>query len=62
MIRDLNYGMYLEGTGDMYLNEDSFKFVKPDYQPFDKEIAYNLAANLCERRNYWERKRKERIE
>ena len=62
MIRDLNYGMYLEGTGDMYLNEDSFKFVKPDYQPFDKEIAYNLAANLCERRNYWERKRKERIQ
>ena len=59
MIRDLNYGMYIEGTGEMYFNEDSYKFVRPEYQPFDKEIAYKVVADLAERRNFWESKRKE---
>ena len=54
LIRDLNYGMYLEGTAGMYLNEDSAHSLKPSYQPFNEEIAYKSMASLCNRRNYWE--------
>ena len=61
MIRDLNYGMYIEGTGEMYFNEDSYKFVRPDYEPFDIEVAYRVLADLCERRNRWETRRKQEI-
>jgi len=53
--------MYVEGTGESYLNEDSYKFVKPQYEKFGKEEAYNLMANLCSIRNGWEQKRKELI-
>lgn len=59
MVRDLNYGMYVQGTGGMYLNEDSLSFAKPDFQKFRIEEAYNMAASLCMRRNEWEQKRME---
>ena len=61
LIRDLNYGMYINGTGEMYLNEDSYKFVKPAFEEFGKEEAYNMMANLCARRNHWESARKDRV-
>lgn len=61
VIRDLNYGMYINGTGDLYLNEDSYKFVKPIYEEFGKEEAYNMMSNLCKRRNHFETIRKDRI-
>jgi len=61
MVRDLQYGMYIEGAGEMYLNEDSYKFVRPEFKPFDIEIAYQMMADLCQRRNTWEMKRKELI-
>jgi glycosyltransferase involved in cell wall biosynthesis len=61
IVRDLNYGMYIEGTGEMYFNEDSYKFVRPDYEPFDIEVAYRVLADLCERRNRWETRRKQEI-
>ena len=61
MVRDLNYGMYIEGTGDMYLNEDSYKFARPEFKPFDIETAYDIMADLCHRRNKWEMRRKELI-
>ena len=61
LIRDLNYGMYINGTGELYLNEDSYKFVKPAFEEFTKKEAYNMMANLCARRNHWESARKERI-
>ena len=61
MIRDLNYGMYIEGTGEMYLNEDSYKFIRPEFKPFDIETAYSVMADLCHRRNKWEMQRKELI-
>tara|TARA_R110002020_G_scaffold349104_2_gene562743 strand:- start:1866 stop:3122 length:1257 start_codon:yes stop_codon:yes gene_type:complete len=54
LIRDLNYGMYINGAGEMYFNEDSYKFVKPVFEEFGKEEAYNMLANLCARRNHWE--------
>jgi glycosyltransferase involved in cell wall biosynthesis len=61
LIRDLNYGMFINGTGELYLNEDSYKFVKPQFEEFGMKEAYNLMANLCQRRNHWEITRKERI-
>ena len=60
LIRDLNYGMFINGMGEMYFNEDSYKFVKPEFEQFGKEEAYNMMANLCERRNHWETARKDR--
>jgi len=59
MIRDLNYGFHLEGTGGMYFNEDSMQFARPQFEKFDKEIAYNYLLDLCMRRNFWEQKRQE---
>jgi len=61
LIRDLNYGMFINGTGDLYLNEDSYKFVKPQFEEFGKKEAYNMMANLCARRNHWESARIDRI-
>ena len=61
LVRDLNYGMYVEGAGESYLNEASYKFVKPQYEKFGKEEAYTLMAYLCSIRNGWEQKRKELI-
>ncbi|MAF25657.1 hypothetical protein CL634_08825 [bacterium] len=62
MVRDLNYGMYIQGTGGMYLNEDSYGFVKPDFQSFGVEEAYNMMASLCVRRNEWEQRRMESVQ
>ena len=62
LIRDLNYGMYVNGTGDLYFNEDSYKFVKPIFEKFEKEDAYNMMTNLCNRRNHWESIRKQNIQ
>jgi hypothetical protein len=53
--------MFINGAGEMYLNEDSYKFAKPVYEPFDRDKAYNMMANLCHRRNHWESMRKEFI-
>tara|TARA_Y100000361_G_scaffold43849_1_gene37869 strand:- start:6575 stop:8212 length:1638 start_codon:yes stop_codon:yes gene_type:complete len=61
LIRDLNYQMFINGMGDAYLNEDSFKFLKPLYEPFDREKAYDMMADICELKNFWENKRKEII-
>jgi len=61
LIRDLNYQMFINGMGDAYLNEDSFKFLKPLYEPFDREKAYHMMADICELKNFWENKRKEVI-
>ena len=56
LVRDLNYEAFIEGFGEMYLNEQSAIF-NQSYQPFNREIAYNQMANLCNRRNQWEEKR-----
>ena len=62
LIRDLNYAMFINGMGDAYLNEDSFKFLKPLYEPFDRQKAYDMMADICELKNFWENKRKEVIQ
>ena len=59
LMRDLNWGIHIQGTGEMYLNEDSYAFVKPDYQKFTIEEAFNMMAGLCARRNEWEKTRVE---
>ena len=59
MIRDLNYGFHMEGTGGMYFNEDSMQFARPEFEPFDKEVAYNVMLDRCARRNLWEQRRTE---
>ena len=61
LIRDLNYGFYIEGTGGMYFNEDSMQFARPQFEPFDMETAYNSMLELCSHRNVWEQRRAERI-
>ena len=62
LIRDLNYGMFINGTAEMYLNEDSYKFVKPIYEKFEKQEAYNMMRGLCLRRNQWESTRSESVQ
>ena len=57
LVRDLNYEAYIEGIGGLYYNEQSFIFSQGQYEPFNREIAYNQMAHLCHRRNQWEQKR-----
>lgn len=59
LVRDLNYEAYLEGTAGLYFNEQSFVFNQGQYAPFNREVAYNQMANLCNRRNHWELKRQQ---
>jgi len=61
LIRDLNYGFHMEGTGGMYFNEDAMQFTRPQFEPFDRETAYDCMLDLCLRRNIWEQKRIEMI-
>ncbi len=61
LIRDLNYGVHLEGIAGQYYNEQSHIFSQSQYQTFDREIAYRQMAHLCERRNQWEHRRSETL-
>ena len=61
LVRDLSYGIYVEGAGDLYFNEDSHRMVKPDFQVFDRQVAYDMMASLCELRNKWEMIRYENL-
>lgn len=57
LIRDLNYGVHLEGIAGLYYNEQSQLFTQSQYHPFNREIAYNKMVQLCNRRNQWEQRR-----
>lgn len=57
MVKDLNYGRALGGIGGMYYNEEASMFDKLDFHEFTREIAFNQMKSLCERRNYYEKKR-----
>ena len=61
LVRDLSYGIYVEGAGDLYFNEDSHRMVNPDFQKFDRETAYNMILGLCENKNKWEQVRYENL-
>ena len=61
LVRDLSYGIYVEGAGDLYFNEDSHRMVSPDFQKFDRQVAYEMILGLCENRNKWEQVRYENL-
>lgn len=57
MIKDLNYGQAIEGTGGFYYNEASYLNEKVRYRDFDQSIALDKLYQLAQLRNYWERRR-----
>ena len=57
LTRDLNYGVFIEGTGSLYFNEDCYAYNKPAFQSFDIQEAYNQLAAMCGKNNYWEQRR-----
>ena len=62
MIRDLNYGVYIQGTGDVYINEDSMAHNRPQFEPFGPEEAYQAMYEIRMKRNYWENVRGQMIQ
>ena len=63
MTRDLIYKSATSSTGGMYFNESSAAFDGQQHRsPFDFNIAYDQMKSMCERRNYWENIRIQRIE
>jgi glycosyltransferase involved in cell wall biosynthesis len=57
IVRDLCYGVRMDGMGGLYYNEQAHMFDKPKFVPFNREIAYNEMVNLCNRRNHAEQQR-----
>jgi glycosyltransferase involved in cell wall biosynthesis len=57
MLRDLNYGEAIRGTGDVLFNEASYLGNAQKYQPFNYSDAVNNFQRLAEKRNYFERLR-----
>lgn len=61
LLRDLNYGVYLEGTAGMYYNEQSQLFSNNQYSDFSREKAYEMMHALSNRRNAWEQARAKKV-
>jgi len=60
LTRDLMYECSTAVTGGMYFNESSASFDgRNTRSPFNFDMAYNHMANLCNRRNHWEKIRAE---
>lgn len=57
LIRDLTYEASSMVVGGAYYNEFSNMSNKPNYQPFDRQKAYEHMVNLCYKRNHWEQLR-----
>lgn len=57
LIRDLNNGVTLGGTGGMFFNENSQAYIKPKFTEFGRKEAYEHMVSMCKRRNFWEKKR-----
>lgn len=57
MLRDLNYGEAIRGTGDVFFNEASYLSVNNKYAPFRHQDAAQNFTRLAEKRNYYERLR-----
>ena len=62
LTRDLNYGVFIQGTGSLYFNEDSYAYNKPSFQKFDIQEAYNQLSLMCGKNNYWEQRRAGQIQ
>ena len=61
LVRDLNYGVALEGIAGLYYNEQSHIFAQGQYNPFNREIAHQKMVAMCNRRNSWEQTRYSKI-
>ena len=57
LIRDLNYGVFIEGTSSLYFNEDSYAYGRPAFREFNLQEAYNQLSEIRDRKNYWEQRR-----
>ena len=62
LIRDLNYGTCNVMPGGLYFNEHSALYTKPNWQQFGKEEAFKQFVNLGQRKNYWEKKRWDKVQ
>lgn len=51
LLRDLNYGKCLSTLSSPMFDDLAYKFSKPEYQDFNREIAYNYVRGLAEKRN-----------
>jgi len=62
LIRDLMYKTTTALTGGMYFNENSSLFDgKNARSPFDFNIAYDHMVAMCNKRNFWEKRRAEKF-
>lgn len=57
LLRDLNYGKAIGHSGGMYYNEASYLSQELTYETFNAEVAVSRLKDMCEKRNYWERRR-----
>lgn len=57
ILRDLNYGEAIKGTGDVIFNEACYLASHARYAPFNHKKAYDNFIKLAERRNFFERLR-----
>ena len=62
LTRDLLYGCSNSTTGGMYFNESSASFDGKNMRnPFNFDMAYDHFVSLCQRKNYWENRRKQKF-
>lgn len=61
LVRDLNYGVAMEGLPGMYYNDMANLFSKIPHTPFNREIAYKKVEEICHRRNLWESLRSQKL-
>lgn len=62
LVRDLTYGSRTSSVGGLYHNDGSMAFEgKNERVAYNFDVAYREMLALCENRNAWEQKRKERV-
>lgn len=57
LIRDLNNGSKHRSIGNFYQSDDTALMSNTNYEPFDRQMAYNEMVHLCNYRNAFEQKR-----
>jgi glycosyltransferase involved in cell wall biosynthesis len=57
LLRDLNYGRSIGHTGGVFYNESSHLAQQLKYEPFSHQNAIEKMKEMCEKRNYWEKRR-----
>ena len=61
LIKELNYGNTNYGMGGQYYNEESCVVHHVKNEKFDRKKAYDHMVQLCEHRNFWERKKQQYV-